>query len=149
MKGRIKAYRRSRGFTFIEIMVVVAILALLAGLILPRFMGQADKAKIDSTRVQIRSLSQALDLYKLDNGFYPTTDQGLRALYEEPQSEPVPKKWKQYIEAVPRDAWENEFIYIQPGNYRDFDLYSLGPDGQDGTEDDITNWTREDEERRR
>jgi general secretion pathway protein G len=146
----LKKYRQAQGgFTFLEVMVVVAILALLAAIIIPRFTGRAEDAKIKSCQMQIAEISKALELYKLDNGFYPTTEQGLKALYERPETEPEPKKWKeQYVDSIPKDPWEGEFVYIQPGNYRDFDLYSMGPDGQE-SEDDIKNWTKEDEERRK
>lgn len=139
-------YIKQAGFTFLEVMVVVAILALLAALIIPRFTGRAEEAKMKAAQIQIGEITKALELYKLDNGFYPTTEQSLQALVEQPTSEPEPKKWKQYLDVVPKDPWGNELIYIQPGNYKDFDLFSYGPDGQE-SEDDIKNWTKEEEER--
>lgn len=143
-----------RGFTFIEIMVVVVILAILAGLIIPRFVGRAEEARKTKAVVQMREIMKALELYKLDNGKYPTTEQGLIALVEEPTSEPLPKKWKQYLDKVPLDPWKNEYIYLCPGanhgekidkeekegKYGYFDLLCIGPDGVEDTEDDIKSW---------
>jgi general secretion pathway protein G len=131
-----------RGFTFIEVMVVVAILALLAILVIPRLTGRVDEAKITKTVVQIREIMQALELYRLDNGRYPTTEQGLEALVEEPRVPPQPKKWKQYMDKLPKDSWGNNFIYVCPSidRKRYFDLYSIGPDAQENTQDDIKSW---------
>lgn len=131
----------NRGFTFIEVMVVVAILAILATLIIPRLTGRVEEAKKTKAVLQIKSIMQALELYKLDNGFYPTTEQGLLALVEKPASEPLPMKWKKYMDKIPRDPWKREFIYISPGThgtsefdgktiaYGGFDLICLGPNG--------------------
>jgi general secretion pathway protein G len=146
--GRIN-FRRQGGFTFLEVIVVVAIIVLLATLIIPRLSGRMDQAKKDKTLVQIKALEQALELYRLDNGFYPTTEQGLKALVEKPDSEPEPKKWKKYIDVLPKDSWGHDFVYLQPGSYRDFDLLSWGLDGAEGGDDDITNWTKEEEENKK
>ncbi len=109
----------NRGFTLIEIMVVMVILALLAALVGPRIIGQSDKAKIDDTKVQIRNLENALKFYKLDNGVYPSTEQGLRALIEKPTVGQIPKNYREggYLESkrVPQDPWKNDFVYISPG----------------------------------
>jgi len=131
--------RNRRGFTFIEIMVVVVILAILAGLVIPRFLGRAEQARSTKTVVQIRELMSALDLYHLDNSFYPTTEQGLEALVEKPSSEPLPRAWKKYMDKIPKDAWGKDYIYICPGAHAAFDLKSLGPDGEE-SEDDIDSW---------
>jgi general secretion pathway protein G len=135
------------GFTLIELMVVVVIIAILAGLIVPRFMGETDKAKQAKAKMQIESLESALKIYKLDNGSYPTTEQGLKALVEAPTAGNIPKNWRQggYLEKgkVPKDPWGNEFVYVSPGSHGDFDLSSLGADGEPGGEDvnkDINNW---------
>jgi len=135
------------GFTLIELMVVVVIIGILAGLIIPRFMGEPDKAKQAKARIQIESLESALKLYKLDNGSYPTTEQGLKALVESPSVGNLPKNWRQggYLEKgkVPKDPWKNDYIYVFPGSHGDFDLSSLGADGEPGGEDvnkDINNW---------
>jgi general secretion pathway protein G len=135
------------GFTLIELMVVVVIIGILAGLIVPRIMGSDDKARDAKTKMQIESLETALKLYKLDNGNYPTTEQGLKALVEAPTAGNLPKNWRQggYLEKgkVPKDPWGNEFIYICPGSHGDFDLSSYGADGEPGGEGknkDINNW---------
>ena len=138
---------RQAGFTLIELMVVIVILGVLAGLIIPRVMGEPDKAKQAKARIQIESLESALKIYKLDNGLYPTTEQGLKALVETPTVGNLPRNWRQggYLEKgrVPKDPWKNDFIYISPGAHGDFDLSSLGADGEPGGEDvnkDINNW---------
>lgn len=109
-----EALRTSRGFTFVEIMVVVMILGLLAALVVPRIMGRTDEAKRTSAKVQIRNLEAALQLYKLDNGVYPSTEQGLRALVEKPSTGVVPKKWKLggYLQKLPEDPWGNPYKYL-------------------------------------
>jgi len=139
--------RIEAGFTLIELMVVVVIIGILAGLIMPRIMGSDDKAREAKAKIQIESLETALKLYKLDNGAYPTTDQGLRALVEAPAAGNLPKNWRQggYLEKgkVPKDPWGNEFIYICPGSHGDFDLSALGADGElggEGKNKDINNW---------
>jgi len=128
--------RRRRGFTLIELMVVIVILGLLAALVAPKFLKRGEEAKVTTTQVQMKNIEQALKLYKLHNSFFPTTDQGLKALVEKPETEPVPKNWKgPYMDKVPKDAWGNEFIYISDGKH--FTLISPGPDGEEGTEDDL------------
>ena len=135
------------GFTLIELMVVIVILGLLAGVIIPRFMGETDKAKVATAKMQIASLESALKMYKLDNGSYPSTEQGLQALVEAPAAGNLPKNWRKggYLEKgkVPKDPWKNDYIYISPGSHGDFDLSSLGADGEPGGEGfdkDINNW---------
>ena len=135
------------GFTLIELMVVIVILGLLAGVIIPRFMGETDKAKVATTKMQIASLESALKMYKLDNGSYPSTEQGLQALVEAPAAGNLPKNWRKggYLEKgkVPKDPWKNDYIYICPGSHGDFDLSSYGADGEPGGEGfdkDINNW---------
>jgi len=131
--------RDKLGFTFIEIMVVVVILGILAGLVIPKFLGRAEEARKTKTVVQIRELMSALDLYRLDNSSYPTTEQGLKALVEKPTGEPAPRNWKQYLDRLPKDAWGKDYIYICPGVHGAFDLKSLGPDGEE-SEDDVDSW---------
>ena len=140
----------THGFTLIEIMVVMVILGILAGLIVPRIMDRPEEARRTKAEVQIQSLEQALKLYKLDNGQYPSTEQGLQALIEPPSVGRLAKKWRKdgYLEKgkVPKDPWENEFVYISPGLHGDFDLMSYGPDGEPGGEEmdaDINNWELE------
>jgi general secretion pathway protein G len=128
--------RSRRGFTLIELMVVIVILGLLAALVAPKFLKRGEEAKVTTTEVQMKNIEQALKLYKLHNSFYPTTEQGLKALVEKPEEDPVPKNWKgPYIEKIPKDAWGNDFIYISDG--KQFNLISPGPDGEEGTEDDL------------
>jgi len=129
-----------KGFTLIELLVVIVILGILAAIVVPRITGRVDEARIEATKVQIKAIKDSLEQYKLDNGFYPTTEQGLRALVEKPNSPPVPTRWRQYLDKLPKDAWGNDFIYISPGVQRPFELRSLGPDGKEGTEDDIDVW---------
>jgi len=139
-----------RGFTLIELMVVIVILGILAGLIIPRIMGRPEEARRMKARVQIESIETALKLYKLDNGSYPSTEQGLQALVEAPSVGQLPKAWRDggYLEKgrVPKDPWDNEFIYLSPGANSDFDLISYGADGEPGGEDkdkDVNNWELE------
>jgi general secretion pathway protein G len=137
--------RNERGFTFIEIMVVVAILAILAALVIPRIMGRTDDAKRTAAKVQIRNIEGALQLYKLDNGVYPSTEQGLKALVEKPSVGVIPKKWKLggYLPKLPEDSWQNPYKYLSPSPKGDYEIISLGTDGEVGGEGinaDITNW---------
>jgi len=138
----------NKGFTLIEIMVVLIIIGLLASIVVPRLMGRTEEAKRTKTAVQIRNFQSALDLYKLDSGNYPTTDQGLQALVEKPAIGEIPKNWKEggYIDKIPKDAWGNNYIFISPGIHTDFDLYSYGADGEEGGEGknaDIQSWNLE------
>jgi general secretion pathway protein G len=131
--------KKSRGFTLIELMVVIVILGILAGLVLPRFMGRTEEAKKTKARLQIENLEGALKLYKLDIGTYPTTEQGLEALVQKPSTGAVPKNWREggYLEKakVPEDPWGRPYVYMSPGiKNRDFDLKSLGADGEEGGE---------------
>ena len=141
---------RQAGFTLIELMVVIVILGVLAGLIIPRIMGRPDEARQAKAKMQIEALESALKLYKLDSGSYPTTEQGLNALVEAPTVGNIPKNWRQggYLEKskVPKDPWGNDFVYLSPGNHGDFDLTCLGADGESGGEGvnkDINNWESE------
>lgn len=142
--------RGERGFTLIELMVVLVILGILAGLIVPRIMGRPEEARRSKARIQIESLETALKLYKLDNGNYPTTEQGLKALVELPTVGKLAGNWREggYLEKgkVPKDPWNNDFVYVSPGRHGDYDLSSLGPDGEtggDGKNKDINSWEAE------
>jgi general secretion pathway protein G len=122
-----RASLSSQGFTFIEIMVVVAILAILAALVVPRIMGRTDDAKRTAAKVQIRNIEGALQLYKLDNGVYPSTEQGLKALIEKPSVGVIPKKWKLggYLQKLPEDPWGNPYKYLSPSQRGDYEIMSL------------------------
>ena len=139
--------RRSRGFTLIEIMVVITILGILAALIVPRVVGRTDDARIAAAKQDIASIMQALKLYRLDNSRYPTTEQGLQALIAKPTTEPVPNNWKAggYLErsSVPKDPWGHPYQYLNPGTKGEIDVFSLGADqqpGGEGPDADIGSW---------
>lgn len=138
--------RNNRGFTLIEILLVLLIISVLAALTVPNFIGQGEKARTAAAQAEIdANLATSLDLYELDNGRYPTTEQGLHALISAPLSSPAPKHWKgPYLKkkkSIPQDPWGNDYVYVFPGahNADDYDLSSLGPDGVE-SEDDIVNW---------
>ena len=142
-----KQFHNRGGFTLIEIMVVIVILAMLAALVGPKLMGRTDDAKIQTTRTQISNLETALKLYKLDNGGYPSTEQGLTALVTKPGVGVIPKSYKDggYLEKkqVPKDGWGNDYLYVSPGEHGDYDLFSYGADGAKGGDNknaDVTNW---------
>ena len=135
------------GFTLLEIIVVVFILGLLAAIVAPKIIGRTDDARIAEAKVQIKNLETALKLFKLDNGFYPATEQGLAALVEKPTRGQIPQKYREggYLEQkkIPFDPWNNPYIYISPGLHGDFDIASLGADGKEGGEGkdaDIMSW---------
>jgi len=133
------------GFTLIEIMVVIVILGLLAAIVVPRLIGRTEEAKRTQSRVQIRSVQQALELFKLDNGFYPTSDQGLEALIRIPESGRIPKNYRKggYLERLPKDPWGNPYVYVSPGLHGDYDISSYGADGVPGGEGedvDVNSW---------
>ena len=132
--------KNKKGFTLLELLVVIVILSLLAAIVIPKLTGRVDEAKIKTAKIQLKELKRSLEMYKLDNGNYPTTEQGLKALVEKPQTPPVPKKWRQYLDSVPKDPWGNDYIYIFPSENHPFELKSKGPDGELGTEDDISVW---------
>ncbi len=138
--------RNEKGFTLIELMVVIVILGILAGLIVPRIMGRPEEARRTKARIQVESLDTALKLYKLDNGEYPSTEQGLQALVQAPTVGELPKNWREggYLEKgkIPRDPWGNDYVYLCPGTGGEYDLISYGADGEpggDGKNQDITN----------
>jgi len=138
---------RDRGFTLIELMVVIVILGILAGLIIPRIMGRPEQARRMKARIQIESIETALKLYKLDNGVYPSTEQGLQALVEPPTVGQLSRAWRKggYLEKkkIPKDPWGNDYVYLSPGLHGDCDLMSYGPDGQpggEGEDKDVNNW---------
>ncbi len=136
---------RNKGFTLIELMVVLVILGVLAAIIAPKIMDRPDEARIIAAKQDISSVVQALKLYRLDNIRYPSTEQGLQALVTKPTIEPIPNNWKSggYLERLPKDPWGNAYLYLNPGRNGEIDVFSLGPDGQTGGEGkdaDIGNW---------
>lgn len=134
---------KKRGFTLIELMLVVIIISVLVALVVPRLAGRSQEARFAAAQAQIEAhLATALDLYELDNGIYPSTEQGLAALRKIPSSLPAPPNWKgPYIKKTPKDPWGNPYNYISPGahNTEDYDLFSYGADGIESS-DDIVNW---------
>ncbi|WP_312395370.1 type II secretion system major pseudopilin GspG [Stutzerimonas kunmingensis] len=141
-----KLQRRTQGgFTLIEIMVVVVILGILAALVVPQVMSRPDQAKVTVAKGDIKAVAAALDMYKLDNFAYPSTQQGLEALVKKPSGNPQPKNWNRdgYLKRLPKDPWGNDYQYLSPGTQGQFDLYSFGADGKPGGSDlnaDIGNW---------
>ncbi|MDH3238275.1 MAG: type II secretion system major pseudopilin GspG [Deltaproteobacteria bacterium] len=140
--------RGRAGFTLLEIMVVIVILGLLAALVVPKLIGRTEEAKRTQTRIQIKNLEQALQLFKLDNGFYPGTEQGIEALVRAPEIGRVPKNYRKggYLDRVPKDPWGNVYVYVSPGTQGDYDISSYGADGVPGGEGedaDINSWDAE------
>jgi general secretion pathway protein G len=140
--------KQQRGFTLIELMVVIVILGILAGVVVPRIMDNPDKARVAKAKHDITALESALDVYRLDNFFYPTTDQGLEALVSKPSGSPEPANWKEggYIKKLRKDPWGNDYMYLSPGEHGELDIYSLGADGAPGGEGvfaDIGSWDLE------
>ncbi len=141
----LRPLRRTRGFTFIELVVAIAILAILATIVLPRVMGKVDDAAVAKAKADVRNIVTALDLYKLDNFSYPSTDQGLAALKSKPGGQPEPANWKAggYVEQLPKDPWNRDYEYLSPGQHGEIDVWSLGRDGKpggEGADADIGNW---------
>ena len=137
--------KRQNAFTLIEVLVVVAILAILAAIVVPRIMDRPDEARRVAAKADTAAIVQALKLYRLDNGSYPQTDQGLAALVQKPTTNPVPPNWKQggYLDRLPKDPWGRDYQYLNPGVRGEIDVFSLGADGARGGEGnnaDIGNW---------
>lgn len=139
--------KKQQGFTLLEIMVVVVIMGMLSAIVATNVMGSKEQASIEKAGMDIKALDNALDMYKLDNHRFPTTEQGLDALVNKPTSSPEPKSYRKdgYIKDLPQDPWGNDYMYINPGTHNSsrYDLYSVGPDGEDGTDDDIGNWKKD------
>lgn len=136
---------RQRGFTLIEIMVVVVIIGLLTAVVTTQVMGRVDDARITKAKSDIKAIEFALQMYYLDNSRYPTTDQGLAALIEKPTIEPIPSNWKTggYLQRLSPDPWKRDYLYVSPGQAGNYDLYTLGSDEREGGEGaaaDISNW---------
>ena len=136
--------RRSRGFTLIEVMVVIVILGVLAALVVPKVMSRPDEARVVAAKQDISAIMQALKLYKLDNRRYPTAEQGLAALVVKPTAAPVPDNWKSYLDKLPMDPWGKPYQYVMPGLKSEVDVMSFGADGLAGGEGfdaDIGSWS--------
>jgi general secretion pathway protein G len=138
---------KQHGFTLIEIMVVIVILGVLAALVVPKIMGRPDEARVGAAKQDVGAITQALKLYRLDNGRYPSTEQGLNALVIKPATEPIPSNWKAggYLDKLPKDPWGQSYQYLNPGlrNATDIDVFSFGSDGKpggEGNDADIGNW---------
>ena len=141
--------KRTHGFTLIEVMVVVVILGILAAVVVPRVMSRPDEARVVKARQDLRAVGAALDLYKLDNLRYPSTEQGLEALVKRPAGLPSGARWREegYLRAVPKDPWGRPYRYLQPGQHGPYDLYTLGADGTVGGEKfdaDLGSWNLDD-----
>ncbi len=141
-----QTHRRStlaRGFTLIEILVVLVIIGVLAALIAPNVLDRASEAKVTAARTDVNNLVQALKLYKLDNGRYPSTDQGLEALARKPTTGSIPTNWKPYLDKMPKDPWGQPYQYANPGLHGEIDVFSFGADGKaggEGNDADVGSW---------
>lgn len=125
-------FKAQSGFSLIEIMVVIVILGILASLVVPKIMTRPDEARRVKAKQDILAIQNALDLYKLDNGDYPTTDQGLMALVEKPTLEPIPSNWQPYLKHLPEDPWKRPYLYVNPGEHGEVDIFTDGPKGESG-----------------
>jgi len=138
-------FHKSRGFTLIEILVVITILGILGALVIPKIMDRPNDARVAATKQQIADVVQALNLYKLDAGSYPSSSQGLAALSQKPTTGKIPSNWRPYMDRLSQDAWGNTFQYRAPGLHGEIDVFSLGADGAEGGEGynaDIGNWAQ-------
>jgi len=140
-------YPSQKGFTLIEIMIVVVILSILASLIIPRIMNRPDQARVVKAKQDMRALESALNMYRLDNYHYPSTNQGLQALVSKPAGQPAPANWQQaYLDKLPKDPWGQPYLYLMPGKNGDFDLMTYGADQRKGgteSDADLGNWELE------
>jgi len=134
--------QRQSGFTLLEVMVVIVILGILASMVVPNLMGSQERANVQKAVSDVTALETSLSMYKMDNYNYPTTEQGLEALVTETDVEPLPRRFPEegYIKRLPSDPWGNEYQLLNPGENGKIDIFSMGPDGEAGTEDDIGNW---------
>lgn len=133
-------YSKQRGFTLIEVMVVVVILAILAAFVVPKIMSRPEQARIVKAKQDILAIENAMNLYKLDNAFYPSTDQGIAALVIRPTSDPVPQSWTSYLKEIPKDPWGRPYQYINPGKHGEIDIFTYGSSGQPNGKTEIGNW---------
>jgi general secretion pathway protein G len=140
---RVPRQRLHRGFTLIELMVVLVIIGVLAALIVPNVLDRADESRVTAAKNDVNNLMQALKLYKLDNQFYPSGEQGLNALLTKPTTTPAPARWRPYVDKLPTDPWGHPYQYLNPGVHGPVDVLSLGADGQPGGEGnnaDVGSW---------
>ncbi|MCE2573542.1 type II secretion system major pseudopilin GspG [Motilimonas eburnea] len=139
---RVKSKQQQQGFTLLEVMVVIVILGVLSAMIVPNLLGNKEKADQQKVVSDIIALENSLDMYKLDNSRYPTTDQGLEALVSKPAGSPEPRNYREggYLKRLPNDPWGNPYLLTSPGEKGNIDIFSTGPDGEEGTDDDIGNW---------
>jgi len=137
-----KAVKNSRGFTLLEVMVVIVILGILASMVVPNLMGSQERANMQKAVSDINALETSLSMYKMDNYKYPSTEQGLEALVTQTDIEPMPRRFPEggYVKRLPNDPWGNEYQLLNPGEHGAMDVFSMGPDGETGTDDDIGNW---------
>ncbi len=145
------SHKKQHGFSLIEIMVVVIIIGLLASIVAPMVLGKADEARVQKVYADFKNIQTALDLYRMDNYVYPNSEQGLEALVVKPSLSPVPRNWSKngYVPSLPIDSWGQPYLYISPGEYREYDIYTLGADGVSGGEGpnkDLTVWQELEEE---
>ena len=141
--------RKQSGFSLLEVMVVLVIIGMIMAIVAPNIMGQQEEAAVDKAHLDIQQLEDAMAMYKLRNKAYPTTEQGLEALVTETDVEPLPRRFPEggFIDKLPEDPWGNPYQLVSPGQIGKIDLFSMGPDGEVETEDDIGNWSEEDTER--
>jgi len=141
-----KLNTKQKGFTLLEIMVVIMIIGGMAALIVPNLIGNKGKADVQKVKSDITALENALGMYNLDNSVYPSTDQGLEALVSKPEGSPAPRNYREdgYIRRLPQDPWGNDYILNSPGENGKIDVLSAGLDGEEGTDDDIGNWNLND-----
>jgi len=139
MKNRIN---KAQGFTLLEVMVVIVIIGMMLSVVVPNLMGSQDTAKLQKAVQDITALENSLSMYKLDNNDYPSTEQGLEALTDQTEVEPIPRRFPEdgYVKRLPKDPWGNEYLLLNPGEQSRMDVFTSGPDGEVGTEDDIGNW---------
>jgi len=138
--------RKQSGFSLLEVMVVLVIIGMIMAIVAPNIMGQQEEAAVDKAHLDIQQLEDAMAMYKLRNKAYPTTEQGLESLVTETDVEPLPRRFPDggFIDKLPEDPWGNPYQLVSPGEIGKIDLFSMGPDGEVGTEDDIGNWDEED-----
>jgi len=142
MLGREMKTKKVQGFTLLEVMVVIVIIGMMLSVVVPNLMGSQDTAKLQKAVQDVTALENSLSMYKLDNYDYPSTEQGLEALTDQTDIEPIPRRFPEggYVKRLPKDPWGNDYVLLNPGEQGKMDVFSSGPDGEVGTDDDIGNW---------